>query len=145
MTTGSPTAARRTRVLAGPHEAVTAEQRVLLRQADRHVAAGAVDHGAGDATGRGDLGHDAAPHRDVGTAVVIDDDDRTRRDVVQEVTDRAAPGSADRGVAHGEGRSHGAEVVGQRGKAAYGTFDSGPVEGVGDRRGGQPAKPGDDL
>jgi hypothetical protein len=48
-------------ILAGPHEAAAAEQRVVLREAGRHIAADATDYRADDAAGRS--GQAGVPHR----------------------------------------------------------------------------------
>src|SRR5690606_29335533 len=72
-------------VLAGAHPAATGEDRIPQVQAQRHVAAHAVDHRPGNAATMGDLGQDVAPHRGIFPAAVVQHDDLARRHVVDEV------------------------------------------------------------
>ena len=83
------------------HGIALAEDRIAELQAERRVAARAVDHRAGDSTAVRDLRQNIAPDRGVFPAAVVDGNDRAGRDVINEFTDRPG-GFAHRAIEHGE-------------------------------------------
>ena len=68
---------------------VAAEDGIAEFAAQGCVAADAIDQRAGDLPAVGHLGHDVAPHGHRVAAAVVEHDDGTGRDVVNEVADGA--------------------------------------------------------
>lgn len=62
---------------------------IAVAQGLVHVAAYPINHGTRDTAQARVLGHDVAPYRAIGSAIVVDDNNVTFSDVVNEVTDRS--------------------------------------------------------
>ena len=74
-------------VLPRAHRVAAAEDRILQLAREVRVAAGAVDHRAGDAPPVSHPGQDVAPHRRVLAAAVVEHDHAPRLDIVDVVAD----------------------------------------------------------
>ena len=116
-------------VLAGAHGIAAAEDRVAEREGKMHVAAGAVDYGAGDAALVRDGGQDVAPDGGVLAAAVVEDDDGVRWEIVDVIAYRA--GGRGRGaVEDREGAAGQTEAVVERLNAEALAGDAEAIKGV---------------
>ena len=121
-------------VLAGAHPVVLAEHRVADARAQRHVAAHAVDHGAGDAAAVRDLGQDVAPDGGVVAPAVVEHDHAAGRHVV-DVVAHGAGRVGRRAVEQRPGAAGHAEAAAARLDAVALAGDAELVERVGERGG----------
>src|SRR5690606_6445694 len=98
-------------VLAGAHGIAAAVDGIAQLQAEMHVAAGAVDDGAGQALPVGEKGEDVAPDGGILAPAVVDHHHRALAELVDEVAHRARLLGVERAIENGVGAAGQTEVV----------------------------------
>src|SRR5581483_2420316 len=121
-------------VFARAHGVTAAIDRITEFVRERHVAAGAIDHGPGDAARVRYPSQDVSPNGGVFTAAVVEHDDVSGRNIIDVIADRTGR-FAGRAIENCESAARQAKAVIQRLNSQALAGDAEPVHGIAERRG----------